>query len=139
MAYYNRDKPDCRLIPDYGNERIHRNRTMTRGIWLTSALALVLLTGPAKAYDIQGVGNSSCGSWTEARRAPNPNAVVSLMNLSWVSGFLSGIGFIHRNGDDPLKGLDREAVIGWIDNYCATHPLENIGVAAGAFYFAHPH
>ena len=46
------------------------------------------------------------------------------MNEQWVTGFLSGIGFVGEDGADPLKGLDGNAVHAWIDNYCHAHPLE---------------
>jgi len=109
---------------------------MKHGIWLTAALALVLLTRPAKAdFTIKGAGAGSCGTWVEDRRAAPRSAE---LDLSWVLGFLSGIGFMGAVGDDPLNGVDADGVRAWIDNYCAAHPLINIEQAAAAFSIAHP-
>ncbi len=38
-----------------------------------------------------------------------------------------------------LNGLDAEAVLAWIDNFCGGKPLAPIVDAAGAFAAAHPH
>ena len=63
----------------------------------------------------------------------------AMEDSAWVLGFLSGIGFVHTNGDDPLDGMDAQGVWAWIDNYCQAYPIKYISDAAAAFYFAHPH
>jgi hypothetical protein len=67
----------------------------------------------------------------------------ALEDESWVMGFLSGVGFeAHQEAqgvDNPLDGMDVEGVWAWIDNYCQTHPINDIAQAAAAFYRAHPH
>jgi hypothetical protein len=40
-----------------------------------------------------------------------------MMDVSWVTGFLSGIGFAASDGVNPLGGLDVSAVKGWMDDY----------------------
>jgi hypothetical protein len=108
---------------------------MRRLLLLLTALAVVVLTGPARAgYHLVGVGASSCGTWL-ADRADTRN-MPSLNTQSWVLGFLSGVGFMG-NGFDPLQGLDANAVTAWLDNYCRTHSLENLGKAAGALIMQH--
>jgi hypothetical protein len=42
------------------------------------------------------------------------------------------------DGLDPLNGLDAQAVVVWIDNWCNSHPLSPIADAAAAFKYAHP-
>ena len=67
-----------------------------------------------EASRIIGVGTSSCGTWIANRRAPKqPDWFI---DSAWVAGFLSGIGYVGADGDDPLHGLDANAVDAWIDN-----------------------
>jgi len=88
----------------------------------------------AQEYTAIGLGNSSCGSWTAARRDK-----VALPYQQWVIGFLSGIGYAKPYaGLDPLKGLDGNAVYAWVDNYCGANPLNDISVAGNSFIWAHP-
>jgi hypothetical protein len=99
----------------------------------------------ADAYQSIGAGGYSCGSWSAHRREyspggrPTAGTQASMEGMSWVVGFLSGIGFIGQNGANPLNGVDANGVWAWIDNYCTSHPIESIAQAAAAFYFAHPH
>jgi hypothetical protein len=53
-------------------------------------------------------------------------------------GFLSGIAYESTDGENPMNGLDAEAVWAWIDNYCQAHPLEQIVTAGQQFVFVHP-
>ena len=73
-----------------------------------------------------GEGNSSCGAWTLERQQ---NSVRSTLYATWVLGFVSG-----QNADDSLpdflKGVDAGAILGWIDNYCRSNPLEKVVGAA---------
>jgi hypothetical protein len=91
----------------------------------------------AEAFRVVGVGTSSCGTWTVHRRALTSPEWFT--DSAWVAGFLSGIGFVGEGGDDPLHGLDANAVDAWIDNYCQANPLDDIETAAEHFYRAHPH
>jgi hypothetical protein len=114
-----------------------------------TVLAVILMTGATEAgaetYVSAGSGTLSCGSWTADRREYNTGGRVTQgsqeaqQESAWVLGFLSGIGFIHNNGDDPMDGVDSQGVWAWIDNYCKAHPIVSIADAAGAFYNAHPH
>ena len=108
------------------------------------ALALIVLTYIVTAFAAQaqgtlmiGSGNVSCGTWTADRRYPA--ASNALQDEQWVVGFLSGTAFIHLNGDDPLRGLDAQAIWAWIDNYCGAHPLEQVQEATAMLYFTHRH
>jgi hypothetical protein len=103
--------------------------------WLKRTLAGIMLAfvvnGSAGAYSVVGPGAGSCGAWT-ADRSNKPRYSI---DLSWVLGFLAGVGF--EGSGDPLRGLDSNAVAGWIDNYCQAHPLEHIVDAAEALARAH--
>jgi hypothetical protein len=114
---------------------------------LLTVLIVLVTTGAteAGAYLAIGSGIDSCGSWTANRPAYTPGGLATqsfqnaLQDQAWVLGFLSGIGFVAKNGADPLDGVDAEGVWAWIDNYCRAHPIEVLGQAAAAFYYAHPH
>jgi hypothetical protein len=118
-----------------------------RFLLILTVLTVLLGAGSADAqgYHLAGSGAFSCGSWTAYRHEYRQSGLVTQGSQSeqqaaaWVLGFLSGIGAVHQNGDDPLDGVDGEGVWAWIDNYCQAHPVENIGLAAAAFYHAHPH
>jgi hypothetical protein len=101
---------------------------------LLTALAVVMFAGSARAeYHLLGPGGSSCGSWTAHGRTRD------WFQLSWVLGFLSGIGYADAPRHDPLRGVDAEGVAGWLDNYCQAHPLQKLVDAAKAFVDEHPH
>ena len=109
---------------------------------LLAAVTVGLVTcapdATAGDYMAMGVDTNSCGSWTAARRTPTQ--IPALLDETWVQGFLSGVGAEGaQHGDNPLNGTDGEAVQAWIDNYCGAHPLDDISVAAVAFFFAHQH
>jgi hypothetical protein len=107
---------------------------------LPAALAVALMiTGPSYAGNgtsaVLGQGYLSCGNWTAWRREN-----LALGPEQWVLGFLSGTGNMGGPlGIDPLNEVDAEGVWGWVDNYCRSHPLEKIAVAAVAFSHEHPH
>lgn len=108
-----------------------------------SALAAVtvagLLAGGASLpghYQSMGAGALSCGSWSANRL--NPSSVSAVADEEWALGFLSGIGYVGRDGADPLRDIDAEGVWGWLDNYCKANPIEHIGDAVTKFYYAHP-
>ena len=90
--------------------------------------------GPAEAYTRMGAGLSSCGTWVAERRRGDWST-----SGSWVLGFLSGVGYMGTPQYDPLHGMDGDAVLAWIDNYCQTNALLDIVDAAEAFVTAHPH
>jgi hypothetical protein len=108
------------------------------------SIGLINDSAGARAYMMIGSGLDSCGAWTAHQIDYNKSGRVTLgsqavlQEVGWVMGFLSGIGFIHANDDDPLKDMDLHGVVAWVSNYCRDHPIKNIGQAAVAFYFAHP-
>ena len=47
----------------------------------------------------------------------------------WTLGFLTGLNFSSLDRD-LLGGVDIDAVVAWMDNYCREHPLKNLTQAA---------
>jgi hypothetical protein len=78
----------------------------------------VLAQGERRA--IFGVGVSSCGAWTQARQARSNSGVLG--TTQWAAGYLSGLN-TEPAAPDALDGTDFDGIMGWIDNYCQTHPL----------------
>jgi hypothetical protein len=103
--------------------------------FLAAVAVVVLMTGSGKAYQIVGPGVSSCATWTADRRSDSDMAD---LDLSWILGFLSGVGYVAAPDQDPLHGLDRAAVPAWVDRYCEAHPLDAIATAAEVFVREHP-
>jgi hypothetical protein len=80
-----------------------------------------------------GAGSDSCGTWTANR---TPSGIAASPHEQWVVGYLSGVA--GWSALDPLKGLDGDAVLAWMDNYCRAHPLVMISNAVDAFVREHP-
>jgi hypothetical protein len=122
-----------------GTRRIGRMRPVLACL----ILAAVLVTGngatAADTHRMEGNGNASCGNWTEAR-APAPGGGMTQdhpLQAQWVLGFLTGVGVFGRTFD-PLKNVDAQGVVAWMDNYCQANPLDSIGTAAADFVLQHP-
>jgi hypothetical protein len=101
-------------------------------------LALVLLSSvqaEAEEATAYGWGATSCGEWTahEANRSKQPIESIKDPTIvgqdQWVLGFLSGYNFSSGARLDVAKGLSPLGLFGWLDNYCAAHPLDAIGTA----------
>ena len=85
----------------------------------------------AENYTSVGMGNSSCEEWLSDRR---DDVILDIQDRQWVWGFLSGIGLSNDVIKDPLAtARNGNAVVAWIDIWCATHPLDRISDAAVAF------
>ena len=88
---------------------------------------LFMLANNAGVDTVQQLGKgtaSTCGTWTAERKS----STQWLSAGNWVLGFMSGpASALDR---DLLGGLDSEAVMGWMDNYCRAHPLDQIAVGA---------
>jgi hypothetical protein len=107
---------------------------------VTKLAALVLLTicfaRPAAADEVVttlGVGaNATCGKWLADRQSGS-----ALYMDNWALGYLSGAATFSQTLN-PLGGLDSDAVLYWIDNYCQAHVLDKLTVALKAFAKDHP-
>jgi hypothetical protein len=95
------------------------------------ALLLVLpcacwALGPGQ-FENLGIGNDSCGQWTQSRREIGYRWQGY---VSWVQGFLTAINLFADETHDVTRGIDSDGLVSWIDNFCQQHPLENIAFAA---------
>ena len=103
-----------------------------------AAMTLACTSAEAAHYMAMGAGTLSCGSWTAAR-SYQQSLPQKLEVETWILGFLSGIGFEGTSiGDDPLQGVDAQAVWAWVDNFCRANPPATIANAGGAFAHEHP-
>jgi len=72
------------------------------------------------------MGASSCGEWIKDR-ADNSveNKILWSFKELWLLGYLSGIA-VSKN-QNLLNGIDAASIELWMDNYCNSHPLDDIG------------
>ncbi|WP_425998823.1 hypothetical protein [Caulobacter sp. DWR1-3-2b1] len=98
-----------------------------------SAILFTLLSTPASAQSTQGPvksiighGTMSCGKYTSERK--DSNSLFPMTAMIWVSGYLSRAAYVRKG--NMLKTVEYEALQGWMDNYCAANPLENVATAA---------
>jgi hypothetical protein len=95
------------------------------------ALLALLWAVPAQAgngYSILGAGGRPCGNWLRARSQAAPDSAVL---QSWVLGYITSINAnVLTVTSDVTAGMTPEALFSWIDNYCATHPLDSVARAA---------
>src|SRR5262245_16180541 len=106
---------------------------MTIRTGLLALLALVLCAGNVQAGEtwmVTGVGQFSCGHWLQNKPTRSIGPYASSYNLpaaldeQWVLGFLSAFNYYGNGSGDVHHGTDNEGVYAWIDNYCATHPMD---------------
>ena len=90
-----------------------------------AGLAYTTSQSLAETISILGPKPNSCGTWVKERNARNTQ-----IYETWVLGFLTGANIFGGSNTDFLKGLDAEAIFAWIDNYCKTHPSENLSKSA---------
>lgn len=77
---------------------------------------------------IVGIGNKSCGDWSDAKRENGwPRAAYG----AWLGGFMSGLNLDGSGTYGNLTdGTDFQGMEGWIDNYCVANPLDPVSSAA---------
>jgi hypothetical protein len=74
---------------------------------------------PAAAAAVTTMGASDCGHWRNAQEE------VRLGMQLWLLGVLSGVNISGITEADLLKEASARQLIGWMDSYCATHPLDS--------------
>ena len=85
---------------------------------------LVQRSGGAAQRDqfmVYGPTEESCESWLAASGAEETALEW------WLLGFVSGADLMS---EQPLRSSDSEGLAGWVDRYCAEHPLDPIVKAA---------
>jgi hypothetical protein len=95
--------------------------------------AMVLFAASAYASDqyvILGAGGRPCGSWLQVRSQALPDSAVL---QSWLLGYVTSVNAnVLTVGQDVTKGDSPDALLTWVDNYCAAHPLDSVARAAGS-------
>ena len=89
-------------------------------------VALVFAQLPNEAQAIKTIGNPSCGNWVQERQADGAGA---LRVRSWLTGHMTGIASVMAGLDlapDLLGQTDGESIVLWMDNYCHSHPLDDV-------------
>jgi hypothetical protein len=96
-------------------------------------LLVLLAAVPARAgneYAILGAGSRPCGSWLQARSQAAPDSAVL---QSWVLGYITSVNAnVLTVASDVADGMAPDALFSWIDNYCASHPLDSVARATGS-------
>lgn len=136
-----------------------RCRFTVLGAVLAFVVALTLIRANAQSSVHTGAGASSCGQWSAAAQKTSPiDTIKHGVMASWVQGFVVGafeIGTMIAVNDGGGKAAerqrldrrqqafgtasgwlydppDKDALIGWTNNYCQAHPLETVDDAAVA-------
>ena len=98
---------------------------------MLAAVILIAANVQATAEPIErmvfGQGGKSCGSWTMARQTSRGAERAWMRH--WVAGFVSGMNLDLAHPDALRGAVDFEGVVGWIDNFCQSNPLEIISTA----------
>ncbi len=88
------------------------------------------------AYSARGIGNATCSRWIEWRKERGPDTISA---ESWVMGYVTArdeVAFDADKGSGPdvsyILGAatNNDALNGWIDTFCATHPSYNLAQAS---------
>jgi hypothetical protein len=74
---------------------------------------------------VYGSGMQSCGAWTYKTDSDVGE------QTSWVMGYISAFN-VYQGEMNVGAGTDLNGIFGWIDNYCAAHPLDPIIKATDA-------
>jgi hypothetical protein len=100
---------------------------------MAAFLVVMSIATPARAgdqYVILGAGSRPCGSWLRLRSQALPESAVL---QSWVLGYITSVNAnLLSTSRDVAGGADPDALFSWIDNYCATHPLDSVARGASA-------
>jgi hypothetical protein len=102
------------------------------------SLAILIALSPAPQNVVVmmvGAGNSSCGDWTSQKAGSDANQIegklIRQAYVHWLGGFVSGLNYAYRaTYGNITDGTDVNGIDGWVDNYCAAHPLDMVGQAA---------
>ena len=93
------------------------------------SVLIVSITGKCRAGTdtYNEIGGVSCGAWTSERKI---DSFLAKGFEYWVVGFISGVNW--STAGNLGGGTDNPGLYAFIDNYCAPHPLDDLGQAVGA-------
>ncbi|MGO8847462.1 MAG: hypothetical protein ACLQFI_19435 [Methylocella sp.] len=78
----------------------------------------------ARTYMIYGPGAKSCGAMLAALNTYGESDRHTY--IVWVQGYLTASGSLG----EANEGFDADAIFAWMVNYCQSHPLDQVEVAA---------
>ena len=78
---------------------------------------------------VWGAGNVSCGQFVKVIGSNPGNERVF---GQWLHRFISGLNEADRTTVDYAAGLDRDALMTWVTNYCRNNPLDSFYGASRA-------
>ena len=100
------------------------------------AAAIIQCSGQAHAVDADGVffnrgtGVDTCAEWKKDRQ---PEGSMAHLRTQWLLGFITAYNeHVWHRSKDVADGTNAEGLLGWVDNYCAAHPLDKVAAAADA-------
>jgi hypothetical protein len=91
---------------------------------LLAAATMAALSNPADAYVVYGVGATSCGAMLADLN--NYGESERYIYNAWVQGYITASGSFG----EANEGLDADGIFAWMVNYCQSHPLDHVEVAA---------
>jgi hypothetical protein len=85
---------------------------------------------PSPVFETWGAGDSSCGTWLQAR-----TGITSHLYEQWVEGFISGNieQYSFAKNENVGFSTDANGIFYWIDNYCRSNPTDNLAQASQSF------
>jgi hypothetical protein len=98
----------------------------------TLATGLTLsLAASARAITVRGEGSALCAAWTQEH---NSNSTRKPVQESWLLGYVNAVsGILELPGvDDVSSAFHNEDLVAWVDDYCRSHPNEEVIRAADA-------
>lgn len=94
-------------------------------LWLILALPGSASAQVADNWITLGMRDSTCAEWTKEKVTGEWTYVTK---RSWISGVISG--YNAAKGGNIASTTNGAGISGWMDRYCADHPLDNISTAA---------
>jgi hypothetical protein len=94
-------------------------------IAMSACFADESLAGTRENSMVLGAGTLACSQWT-ARSRISPDGHIM---MSWVQGYVSAYNFLYWPSGDITSQTDSAGIAVSLDNYCAVHPSDTLGVA----------
>jgi hypothetical protein len=95
-------------------------------------MLLALASGLSAKVDdypfmVIGAGGLSCGTWTAGVKTHNRRVEYE----AWLLGYFSAVNrYAPGVNGDITRSTDGRGLVAWVDEYCLSHPLDQIETAA---------
>ncbi|MDH4554791.1 hypothetical protein E8F11_06305 [Pseudomonas sp. BN417] len=78
-------------------------------------------------FNVQGLGNHSCGKFIEAANQANNQSNWSSWNnyASYTAGYITGLNEYLNSTHDLMRSTDMDGVMAYIEKFCRENPLED--------------